>query len=210
MIKLQDFATNQGVTDRQVQRLIKKYATELEGMVDRRGHNGTWLADEACEILRGKMRQAPIAVFEDDPRSSRLEAENADLRKTLNDVYARLADVLEKSNELQLQLQAAHGEQKILAAGRDAAERKVADLEAENKAVIAQKVETELKLEQTKESLQEAIFDLETAENIAKANEQEAARAKSEAADLRRELEDLKAFNALPWWKKMRSKKPPV
>lgn len=210
MIKLQDFAKNQGVTDRQIQRLVKKYADELEGNIYRRGHNGTWLADEACEILRSKMKQAPVAVFEEDPRAAKLEVENADLRKTLNDVYARLADVLEKSNELQLQLQAAQGEQKILAAGREAAEKKASDLEVENRALVAKKIEAELKLEETKKDLQDANFDLETAQNIAEANEQEAARAKTEAEDLRRELEELKAFNALPWWKKIRTKKPPV
>lgn len=62
MIKLQDFARQQGVTDRQVQRLIKKYAAELEGHVERKGPNGTWLDDEACEILKSKMKSNPIVL----------------------------------------------------------------------------------------------------------------------------------------------------
>lgn len=62
MIKLQDFARQMGVTDRAIQKHLKKYAAELEGLYQRKGPNGTWLTEEACEILRNKMRQQPAAV----------------------------------------------------------------------------------------------------------------------------------------------------
>lgn len=64
MIKLQDFARQQGVTDRAIQKHLKKYAAELEGHVERKGPNGTWLDDEACKILRSKMIIRPIAVVD--------------------------------------------------------------------------------------------------------------------------------------------------
>ena len=64
MIKLHQFALNQGVSDRQVQRLIVKYGDEIEGLYERRGHNGTWLSEEACEILKGKMRVKENEVYD--------------------------------------------------------------------------------------------------------------------------------------------------
>lgn len=73
MIKLQDFAREQGVTDRQIQRLLKKYAADLEGLFERQGQNGTWLTDEACEFLRSKMIKPPAPIiFDADPRIAEL------------------------------------------------------------------------------------------------------------------------------------------
>lgn len=66
MKKLRDFARKRGVTDRAVQQLLKKYAAEFEGLVERRGHNGTWLSDEACELLISKMKINPVVVLEND------------------------------------------------------------------------------------------------------------------------------------------------
>ena len=90
MIKLQDFAREQGVTDRQIQRLIKKYETELEGHYDRRGPNGTWLDDEACYILRGKMKSKEIVLY---------DTESTDRIKELEAKIERLEDRLEKKEQ---------------------------------------------------------------------------------------------------------------
>ena len=84
MLKLQDFSRQQGVSDRQVQRLLKKYESELEGLFERKGPNGTWLTDEACEFLRGKMKQQPLTVFEEDPRLQVLEARVRELEGKLD------------------------------------------------------------------------------------------------------------------------------
>ena len=62
MLKLQDFAAECGISDRQVQRLLKKYAEDLEGHYERKGNQGTWLDDEAQEYLRSKMKQQPVVV----------------------------------------------------------------------------------------------------------------------------------------------------
>lgn len=117
MTKLQDFARLQGVTERQVQRLIKKYAAELEGMVERRGHNGTWLSEEACDILRGKMKTPPApVVFEEDPRVSKMEERIAELERRLDEkdkmltmaqqslqtAQERVAELLEDSRKVLL------------------------------------------------------------------------------------------------------------
>lgn len=62
MIKLQDFAKQMNVTDRAIQKHLKNYADEFEGLYKRKGPNGTWLSDEACELLRSKMRILPTTV----------------------------------------------------------------------------------------------------------------------------------------------------
>lgn len=83
MIKLNDFARAQGVTDRQIQRLIKKYAAEIEGKYERKGPNGTWLSDEACDFLRSKMKAQPIALYDDakDRQIQALEADKKELKE---------------------------------------------------------------------------------------------------------------------------------
>lgn len=109
MIKLQDFATQQGVTDRQVQRLLKKYESELEGLYERKGPNGTWLTDEACDILRSKMKQAPAAVFEPDPRVGQLQKELSDVKSAAKELWEQskqkdstIAMLVEQNRQLQL------------------------------------------------------------------------------------------------------------
>jgi len=65
VLKLQDFASQCGVTDRQIQRLLKKYESEVVGHFERKGVNGTWLDEEACSILRSKMKVKEIAVADE-------------------------------------------------------------------------------------------------------------------------------------------------
>ena len=85
MVKLQDFAKQQGVTDRQIQRLLKKYEAELEGLFERRNQNGTWLSDEACELLKGKMKTNPVVVLDDENRE-----EMERLRRRVQELEERL------------------------------------------------------------------------------------------------------------------------
>lgn len=64
MIKLQEFARQMSVTDRAIQKHLKKYETELAGLFERKGKNGTWLTDEACEFLRGKMKPQSVELYD--------------------------------------------------------------------------------------------------------------------------------------------------
>lgn len=80
MIKLQDFARQQGVTDRAVQKQLKKYEAELEGLFERKGTNGTWLSEEACSVLRSKMKAQPIDIY-DDTKDREIERLNARIRE---------------------------------------------------------------------------------------------------------------------------------
>lgn len=128
MIKLQDFAREQGVTDRAIQKHLKKYALELEGLFERKGPNGTWLSNEACTFLRGKMKQQPVAIFDEDPRLAKLEAELKETKKRLDDKEKLLSMA---QNQVQELLEEA-GKVKALEEGRKALEGKIEALEAQN------------------------------------------------------------------------------
>lgn len=106
MIKLQDFATQQGVTDRQIQRLLKKYETELDGLYQRKGPNGTWLTDEACEILRSKMRHVPATIIEPDSRAEKLEARVRELEDLLREKDMAVAIAQQQVQQAQQQVSA--------------------------------------------------------------------------------------------------------
>ena len=184
MIKLQDFAKQQGVTDRAIQKHLKTYADELEGLFQRKGPNGTWLTDEACEILRSKMKQSPATVFQEDPRVATLEGELKELRRQLDVANENFQKYVANTSAMV----AKANEQLLLA------EQSEANLEraksAEKQAVESRKREIEIAtaLERTKE-------DLKTAEDIAEANGQEADRAKARAAELEIEIEQMKKRN---------------
>lgn len=106
--KLQDFAKQQGVTDRQVQRLISKYAAELEGLYERKGPNGTWLSEEACEILRSKMKQQPLSFPKRDEadvrRIEELDGEVQFLRDQINKQTEAVKAVAEANASLSAQI----------------------------------------------------------------------------------------------------------
>lgn len=199
MKKLQDFAREMGVTDRMIQKHLRTYAAELEGHYERKGPNGTWLDDEAQDIIRSKMRQAPVAVFEEDPRVNRQQIEIEDLREQLKKKDNVLYGLIDKNEALQSQLE----DLKLLSDGKEEAEKKVADLElaltrsrdvaeeAEKKAAEAEDLAVSIrraKLE-VERDLEAVKKEAKTAKDIAQANEQEAARAREEAEALRAQLD---------------------
>lgn len=149
MIKLQDFARECGVTDRAVQKHLKTYAEELEGLFERRGPNGTWLTDEACEILRSKMKQQPIAVFEADPRIGQLEHELSEVKAAAKDMWEQakqkdltIASLVEQNRQLQLKADS------------------VARLEADNELAKAKVTEAERTAQTAREGLMAAQNEL--------------------------------------------------
>jgi len=111
MIKLQDFAKECGVTDRAIQKHLKNYAEELEGLYERKGPNGTWLSEEACNILRSKMKQQPIVVgdAESGRKIEELQEENRKLLMALNKAKDRIIEL----QGVQGKLDAAEAEKKL-------------------------------------------------------------------------------------------------
>lgn len=135
MVKLQDFARECGVTDRQIQRLLKKYAAELDGLYERKGQNGTWLSDDACQLLRSKMKQQPIVLGDSEiyRKNAELEQEVKDLTTELKEAYKEQAQLYQQIGELngvQARLEAAETERLALTEARD-----------EYKAMVAEKIE---------------------------------------------------------------------
>lgn len=176
MIKLQDFARECGVTDRQIQRLLKKYEEELTGHFERKGPNGTWLDEEARQILRSRMKQQPIVVGDGEiyRRNADLEQEVKDLNAELKDAYKEQAQMLRQLGELrgvQARLEASETARLALTEARD-------DFKA-----LAEKKD------------EEAAAARQEADRLRAELQTEKARADALAAA-------KAAYDALPWWKK--------
>ena len=122
MIKLRDFAREQGVTDRQVQRLLKKYEAELTGQFERRGQNGTWLTDEACNFLIGKMRTSPVVVGDGEQlrEQMQLRKENDELLRENKELWRQIAEL---NQQLRLAAEEKAEQTKLLADAEAAKEQ---------------------------------------------------------------------------------------
>lgn len=180
MIKLQDFARECGVTDRAIQKHLKTYAEELEGLYQRKGPNGTWLTDEACEILRSKMKQQPIVVGDGE-----IYRKNEELRQKVEVLQEKLILAHEKIADQQLQLDQGKANQLMLQAAEEQAKKATEDLAAVHQQLGAARQEAQ----DLKQVNDQQAQDLAVARSEADAEHLEAAR-------LRAELEDRKAH---PW-----------
>ena len=139
MIKVQDFATKYGVTDRQVQRLLKKYEDEMAGHYERQGANGTWIDETGERILRSKMRQAPIVLHDSEvgQKLARLEQENEALKD-------KLILALEKVQEQQALLDDGRASQFMLQAAEEQAKQTAHELAEAHQQLGAARQEVKL------------------------------------------------------------------
>lgn len=107
MIKLQDFARQMGVTDRAVQKQLKKYETELAGMFERRGKNGTWLSDEAAGFLRRRMKTQAVEIYDPvkDVEIERLKERIAYLEKyaTGKEQYIATMEIASQAKQMRIE-----------------------------------------------------------------------------------------------------------
>lgn len=131
MIKLQDFARECGVTDRAIQKHLKTYAAELEGLYKRKGPNGTWLSDEACEILRSKMRTTQVMIFDAslNERLQELEKENKELLKEVNAARKEAVEAQKQLLEAKGAQARLEGTQALLEASESRAEALQAEID---------------------------------------------------------------------------------
>lgn len=180
MIKLQDFARECGVTDRAIQKHLKTYAEELEGLYQRKGPNGTWLTEEACEILRSKMKQQPIAVVD-----SEIYRKNEELRQKVEILQEKLIQAHEKIDAQQQLLDQGKANQLLLQAAEEQAKKATEDLATVNQQLGAARQEAQ-DLKQVND---------QQAQDLAAARA-EADTEHGEAERLRIELETEKAKNA--------------
>ena len=159
MTKLQDFAAQQNVTERQIYRLLQKYADKLQGLYERRGQNGTWLTDEACEILHSKMRQQPVIVSDGSlaRQAEELKAKNLELLEELHTVQADMIE-LQKQNT---KLIAETARISLLEADNDVKTQKLAAADDEKQQLQAEITQLRQQLESEKQrplTLRERFF----------------------------------------------------
>lgn len=160
MIKLQDFARECGVTERAIQKHLKTYAAELEGLYQRKGPNGTWLTDEACDIIRSKMKQQPVTVIETDERTAELEARIRTLETRIDEKEKLLAlaqSQVSESQKLTAQLQEKVGKVEALEEGKKAMESQL----AEQAAAIEEAKSIEAMLQQERDDAAELAARLQ-------------------------------------------------
>ena len=101
MIKLQDFAHQKGVTDRTVQKHLKKHEKELKDHFQRKGPNGTWIDDFACEFLSDLMKTNAVAVSDVAllEKNKELEKENQALMRKVQEYAEKIAVLYEERAE---------------------------------------------------------------------------------------------------------------
>lgn len=136
-IKLSDFARDCGVTDRAVQKHLKKLETELEGHFERRGpQGGTWLDEFAQEKIRARMITPAPPVVADN----RLMEENAELRRSVMAMQQKYIELQERMMEQTALIATAEANKRLLdAATEREGELRQAAQESREKAVEAEK-----------------------------------------------------------------------
>lgn len=160
LIKLSDFARQNGVTPRAVQQLLKKYESEIEGHFERKGQNGTWLDGTAQDFLRSKMLQKPIVTYDVTAQplleeNETLKVKVSDLQDALAAAYKLLADERKHVSEAQLKLQSELVKLQFLEAAKGAAEEKIEKLENDLKTAEDVAEATGQELEKTKAALEQ-------------------------------------------------------
>lgn len=85
MIKLQDFAVSCGVGDKAIYQHIKRHSKDLEGHIERKGRNGTWLDDFAQDYIRGRMVKQSLVLGD-----SQSIQEAQELRERVDDLQSQL------------------------------------------------------------------------------------------------------------------------
>lgn len=110
MIKVQDFAHSKGVKDKAIYKHINKHRDELGEHVQKKGNNGTWLDDYACEYISSLMISNPIVLGDSQQQQEieRLKAENVKLKNKVIDLQDRMlimSEQLQLSSSAQLLLE---------------------------------------------------------------------------------------------------------
>lgn len=180
LIKLTDFAEQNRITDRTVQKHIKENEKILEGHVERRGKQGTWLDDFAVAFLKDKI-QLPTKdeVLVPTAREASLLVQLAETNARWAAAEKRAAENAEAAGQIKL----LEAQSISLKDSNIELQRKVIELEANQKIMID---ELDQKHQMEKKDLEKEIQELKKARDDQKS--------KSELAieDLRRQLDEEK------------------
>lgn len=168
MVKLVDFARDNGVTDRAIQKHIQKHEADLLEHIDRQGNSGTWLDDFAQHYIRGLLLRQPLAVIKDNEDYRLLREENIELRTQIGkatDQILKLQDILTAQA---MELADGRTAQKLLEAA-----------ESRQNALQAELERYRLDVDEAEESANKAALEAQKAQSRAEAAEAEAERLKN-------------------------------
>lgn len=168
MVKLVDFARDNGVTDRAIQKHIQKHEVDLLGHIDRQGNSGTWLDEFAQNYIRGLLLRQPIAVIKDNEDYRLLREENIELRGQLG-----------KATEQILKLQDILTMQATEIADGRAAQKLLEASESRQSALQNELDRYRLDIDDTREEAKKASQEAQKSQSRAEAAETDLARLKS-------------------------------
>lgn len=167
MITVKDFAAQYGCSETIVYRHIRNHKDALGDRVQKQ-HGKTWLTDEGAEYIRGLMSHAAPAVYDEDPRVAKLEAEKEDLRRQLdaaNIAFQKFATetaaMLTRASEQILLAEKSEANQQRA----DALEAQNADLSAELGAEREKTAQAEKTAQKAADELTEAKKEIERMKN---------------------------------------------
>lgn len=119
MIKLQDFAHSRGVTDKAVYKHLNKHKEELQEHIEKRGKNGTWLDDYACDFISNLMISNPVVIGDSQQQQEidQLKKKNEELIDKLLIAQEMIINMKDEMTNLKienssLQLKIEHQEEK--------------------------------------------------------------------------------------------------
>lgn len=152
LVRLRDFAELHRISERTVQVHIKDNWDELEGHVDRRGKQGTWLDEFAVNYLLDRI-QLPTKdeVLMPTPREAALLYELSEANRKLADAERRAGENAEAAGKV-LYLEAAKEAQDAQIANL-AAEKGGAEERARVASEAAEKAQDELRVARERERL---------------------------------------------------------
>ena len=146
LVRLRDFAELHRISERTVQVHIKDNWEELEGHIDRRGKQGTWLDEYAVNFLLDRI-QLPTKdeVLMPTPREAALLVEIAETNKRLADAERRAGENAE-----------AAGKVKLLEAAKEAQDTQIDKLSIEVGKLEQKVAQAEEKAEKARDELKGA------------------------------------------------------
>ena len=194
-LKIGDFAARFQVSDRHVRRMVADNAVELEGHVEKRGAAGTWLDEEAVEILRGKLRNPteilPAVREEEDPIYLRREIESLD--NELKEAYKKLAEAEAAARaNVEAKAKLEYLQQHVLLL-----EERTTKAEGALDLAVSEKLDLQADLKKAEDERSAAKAAASIAGDIARDAVKEAEKAKAEIAALKAANESLKSAKLL-------------
>lgn len=102
MIKLNDFAQEKGVSRQAIYKHLNKHKDILQEHIEKRGKNGTWLDDYACDFISNLMITNPVILGESKQQEEieKLKQENNELKNKLIEVQNKGIQAVEQVSSM--------------------------------------------------------------------------------------------------------------